>query len=223
MFDAGFFTSAAGIWRRDDDSRSSPFPGAGIPDRDRSGAHPGRHGPAPGAAEDAASHYGGGEALGLFQLEQDASIADQVDLSTITKIVMTHLHFDHAGGLALLPARSRVLQRREWEAGRDADASPGTSTTRGLRRRPRPLVLVDGDHDLLGDGSIDCCHPRPHARPPVGPRRRPAGDRRRRLPLRVRARRPPVPAVRRRLRRPGRLGRSPARPSRRRGRRPPGT
>ena len=28
-------------------------------------------------------------------------IAEQIDISTLTRVVLTHLHFDHAGGLAL--------------------------------------------------------------------------------------------------------------------------
>lgn len=69
---------------------------------------------------------------------------------------MTHLHFDHAGGLALLPPSVPVIvQRREWEAGHDAPAVkrnfylPVDYSTIGDQ-----VVLVDGDHDLLGDGSI---------------------------------------------------------------------
>ena len=48
---------------------------------------------------------------------------EQVDASTLTKIVLTHVHWDHAGGLSLLPSSiPMVVQRREWEAGQDADA-----------------------------------------------------------------------------------------------------
>ena len=41
--------------------------------------------------------------LAPFALEQERSIADQVDLGSLTRLVLTHLHFDHAGGLALVP------------------------------------------------------------------------------------------------------------------------
>jgi N-acyl homoserine lactone hydrolase len=96
------------------------------------------------------------QTVGPFAAEQEASIAEQVDLETITKVVLTHLHFDHAGGLSLVPASvPLIVQRREWEAGHDADAVrrnfylPADYAVNG-----RPLTLVDGDHDLLGDGSI---------------------------------------------------------------------
>ena len=157
MLNAGWFTSAAGIWRRDDDLDRQvrfPVPAYLVETADErilvdTGLHP-------AAVEDAPRHYGAPDALAAFGLEQEASVAEQVDLATITKVVMTHLHFDHAGGLALLPSTVPVVvQRREWEAGQDAAA-----VTKNFYLPPdygsvaEQVVLVDGDHDLLGDGSI---------------------------------------------------------------------
>ena len=158
MLNAGFFTSPAGIWRRGDSLEVKarfPVPAYLIEtDSERILVDTGLH---PGAAEDTASHYGAGDALGMFELEQETSVADQIDLSTLTRVVMTHLHFDHAGGLALLPdSLPIVIQRREWEAGKDPDAiarnffQPKDYESVGDR-----IELVDGDHDLLGDGSIE--------------------------------------------------------------------
>jgi glyoxylase-like metal-dependent hydrolase (beta-lactamase superfamily II) len=74
-----------------------------------------------------------------------------------TRIVLTHLHFDHAGGLSLLPASIPiVVQRREWEAGGDRGAiERNFFHPRDYLDDEREVVLVDGDHDLLGDGSIE--------------------------------------------------------------------
>jgi N-acyl homoserine lactone hydrolase len=157
MLNAGWFTSAAGIWRRDDDLERQvrfPIPAYVIETaEERILVDTGLH---PAAVEDAARHYGQPDALGLFKLELDESVGEQVDLTTITKVVLTHLHFDHAGGLALLPPLVPVIvQRREWEAGHDAAAVtknfflPLDYGTVGEQ-----VVLIDGDHDLLGDGSI---------------------------------------------------------------------
>lgn len=158
MYDGGHFTSAAGIWRRGEDlERQVRFP---IPvylietATERILIDTGLH---PGAAADAASHYGGVEALGAFQLELEAGIDRQVDLNSLTKVVITHLHFDHAGGLALLPPRLPVyVQRREWEAAQDPAAiARNFYLPRDYEGIVEQVVVLDGDHDLLGDGSIE--------------------------------------------------------------------
>lgn len=158
MLNGGWFTSAAGIWRRDDDpDRQVRFP---IPAyvietaEERILVDTGLH---PGAVDDAARHYGQPDALGLFKLELGESVAVQVDLTTITKVVVTHLHFDHAGGLALLPPSVPVfVQRREWEAGKDAaSVAKNFFLPLDYSTVADQVVLVDGDHDLLGDGSIE--------------------------------------------------------------------
>jgi glyoxylase-like metal-dependent hydrolase (beta-lactamase superfamily II) len=111
----------------------------------------------PGAAADAAAHYQGAENMRNFLLEQEVGLAEQVDLGTLTKVVMTHLHFDHAGGLDLVPDSVPVyLQRREWEAGGDAESiARNFFLPRDFKGVADRVVLVDGDHDLLGDGSVE--------------------------------------------------------------------
>jgi len=157
LFIVGWLTAPAGIWRRDDDMDRQarvPVPAYVIETaQERILVDTGLH---PAAVADAARHYEGADAAGLFRLEQDQSIGEQTDLATITKVVLTHLHFDHAGGLALLPPSVPVVvQRREWEAGHDAAAVkrnfylPADYVAAG-----RQVTFVDGDHDLLGDGSI---------------------------------------------------------------------
>jgi N-acyl homoserine lactone hydrolase len=111
----------------------------------------------PDAVEDAVAHYGPSDALGFFAFEQELSVAEQVDLDSLTMVVLTHLHWDHAGGLALLPASvPLVIQRSEWDAGHDpAAVQRNFLFPRDYASEDRPLVLVDGDHDLLADGSIE--------------------------------------------------------------------
>jgi N-acyl homoserine lactone hydrolase len=159
MLDGGAFTSPAGLWRKGEDmERQVRFP---VPvylvevGEERILVDTGLH---PDAAADAASHYDGAESVALFRLEQEASPASRLDLASLTKVVLTHLHFDHAGGLELLPEDLPIyMQRREWEAARDPE---------GIARNfllPRDyegidedrVVLVDGDHDLLGDGWVE--------------------------------------------------------------------
>jgi N-acyl homoserine lactone hydrolase len=80
----------------------------------------------------------------------------QVDATRVERVVLSHLHFDHAGGLALLPNARVVVQRREWEAGGDADVSARCSFDRKDYDLGHDVELVDGEHDLFGDGSVVC-------------------------------------------------------------------
>jgi N-acyl homoserine lactone hydrolase len=158
QLDGGAFTSPAGLWRRGEDmERQVRFP---VPaylvevGEERILVDTGLH---PDAAADAARHYEGAESIGFFTFEQETAVADQVDFGSLTKVVLTHLHFDHAGGSALLPASLPVyIQRREWEGGQDPDAiARNFFLPRDYEGRADQVVLVDGDHDLLGDGSVE--------------------------------------------------------------------
>jgi glyoxylase-like metal-dependent hydrolase (beta-lactamase superfamily II) len=158
MLDGGAFTSPAGLWRRGEEmERQVRFP---VPvylievGEERILLDTGLN---PDAAVDAAGHYDGAESLGFFGLEQETPIDRQVDLDSLTRVVLTHLHFDHAGGLALLPPSVPVVvQRREWEAGRDPEAiSRNFFLPRDYEGIADQVVLVDDDHDLLGDGQIE--------------------------------------------------------------------
>jgi glyoxylase-like metal-dependent hydrolase (beta-lactamase superfamily II) len=157
MLNVGWLTAAAGIWRRDDDLDLKvrvPIPAYIVETADErilvdTGLHP-------AAVDDPGRRYGTPDALGPFQLELDASISEQIDLTTITKVVLTHLHFDHAGGLALVPSSVPiVVQRREWAAGHDrAGVTKNFYLPADYGTVGEQVVLIDGDHDLLGDGSI---------------------------------------------------------------------
>jgi len=145
MLNVGWFTAAAGIWRRDDDLDRQvrfPVPAYLIETADErilvdTGLHP-------GAVADPPRHYGRSDALAAFGLEQDASLGEQVDLTTITRVVMTHMHFDHAGGLALLPPSVPVVaQRREWEAGRLVLGADVTHYASGLDDHRFPMFADD--------------------------------------------------------------------------------
>ncbi len=159
MLNAGWMTAAAGIWRRGEEEPERPVR-VPVPvylietESERILVDTGLH---PGAVANPDAHYGRAGSLGYFELEQDRSIAEQVDLATVTRVVLTHLHFDHAGGLSLLPASVPiVVQRAEWEAGHDRAAIERNFFMPGdYADAPANLTLLDGDHDLCGDGSIE--------------------------------------------------------------------
>ena len=203
MLNLGWMTAAVGIWRQGEPEPESPVrlpvPAYLIEtESERILVDTGLH---PAAVADSEAHYGPGP-IAFFGLEQEASIAEQVDLSTLTKVVLTHLHFDHAGGLELIPdSVPVVVQRAEWEGGHDRGAIERTFfLPRDYADAPANLVLVDGDHDLLGDGSVQLLSTPGHAPgASVGADRRPR-DRRRRRPLGRHLRRRAPTVLRRRPR-----------------------
>lgn len=158
MLDVGTLTAPAGLIRRGESFRTPlrfPVPAYLIETAGRrilvdTGLHP-------DAVRDVVAHYGPSPAAEHFAFAQAQSIAERVDLDRLDMVVLTHLHWDHVGGLALVPGHVPVvLQRVEWEAGHDeAEIQANGFCPRDYDGTDRPFVLVDGDHDLLGDGTIE--------------------------------------------------------------------
>jgi N-acyl homoserine lactone hydrolase len=159
MLNLGWMTAPAGLWRQGDEEPERPLrlpvPAYLIEtESERILVDTGLH---PDAVSDPDARYGEGTALGHFGLEQEEGLAEQVDLGTLTRLVLTHLHFDHAGGLALIPKSVPVVvQRSEWEASHDrAGVERNFFQPADYADAPSSLTLIEGDHDLLGDGSIE--------------------------------------------------------------------
>ncbi len=104
MLNVGWMTASAAIWRRDEDPEQRtrvPVPAYLVEtDNERILIDTGLH---PGACADAAAFYDRPQTMGLFTLELDRPVHEQIDAATIDRVVLTHLHYDHAGGLSLLP------------------------------------------------------------------------------------------------------------------------
>jgi glyoxylase-like metal-dependent hydrolase (beta-lactamase superfamily II) len=82
----------------------------------------------------------------------DALKEKNVDPDSIDSVILSHLHFDHAAGVTLLPNAKVIVQKQEWE---DANANRSTMSKTYLPRvldsiRER-LELVDGDDTICGD------------------------------------------------------------------------
>lgn len=153
----GWFTAPAGIFRAGDAmDRTIRFP---IPaylvetETERILIDTGLN---PAAVADPGAYYERPDIFAVSILEQEQSVAEQLDLGTLTKVVLTHLHWDHVGGLGLIPSTVPVVvQRSEWQAGHDeAAVQRNFFLTRDYAADSREVILLDGDCDLLGDGSI---------------------------------------------------------------------
>jgi glyoxylase-like metal-dependent hydrolase (beta-lactamase superfamily II) len=157
MLNVGWLTAPAGIFRKGDDlDRTIRFP---IPAylietaTERILIDTGLN---PAAIADPAGYYDRPDVFAVSTLEQEQSVAEQIDVDTLTKVVLTHLHWDHVGGLELIPPSVPVvIQRSEWQAGHD-DGSMQRNffLPRDYAGDDREVILVDGEADLLGDGSI---------------------------------------------------------------------
>jgi N-acyl homoserine lactone hydrolase len=154
----GWFTAPAGIFRAGDElDRTIRYPVPAYVLETGSERILVDTGLNPAAIADPAGHYERPDVFAVFALAQEQSVAEQIDVRSLTKVVLTHLHWDHVGGLGLIPRSvPLVIQRREWEAGHDAAAvQRNTFLKSDYAGDDRELILVDGDCDLLGDGSIE--------------------------------------------------------------------
>lgn len=79
-----------------------------------------------------------------------------IDALRVPWLVSSHLHFDHTGGNAQLPNARLVVQRREWDAGRNPDVVAKLFYDPKDYDLGHDVLLVDGEHDLFGDGRVVC-------------------------------------------------------------------
>jgi N-acyl homoserine lactone hydrolase len=158
MLNVGWFTAPAGILRKDDDlDRTIRFPVPAYVVETATERILIDTGLNPAALADPAAYYERPDVFAVFALEQEQSVAEQLDLETLTKVVLTHLHWDHVGGLSLIPTSIPVVvQRTEWQSGHeDAAVQRNVFLPRDYARDSREVILVDGDCDLFGDGSVE--------------------------------------------------------------------
>jgi len=77
-----------------------------------------------------------------------------VDPARVDYMINSHLHFDHVGGNQDLPNAKLVVQRLEWEAAANPELIRKNGYNRADFDLAHKLQLVDGEHDLFGDGSV---------------------------------------------------------------------
>ncbi len=82
--------------------------------------------------------------------------AREIRPEDIDLMVFSHLHFDHAGGTELVPDARLVVQRPEWEAGHDEALIEQGVYDPIDYDHGHDVQLIDGEHDLFGDGRVVC-------------------------------------------------------------------
>lgn len=77
-----------------------------------------------------------------------------IDPSGIRTVVCSHLHWDHAGGNGLLSEAEVLVQRAERDIAREH--GNGYGYVQADWDTGQDLHLLDGEHDLFGDGRVMC-------------------------------------------------------------------
>jgi glyoxylase-like metal-dependent hydrolase (beta-lactamase superfamily II) len=102
---------------------------------------------------------------GMFQvhLAEDGSesvsnvlVAAGFDPALISHVILTHMHFDHGGGLAEIPNATVLVQKKEWQMLSDEEqVARGTYNPDDVDLGHHRVEL-EGDHDVFGDGLVTC-------------------------------------------------------------------
>jgi N-acyl homoserine lactone hydrolase len=115
----------------------------------------------PDAGRDPKARLGRAARLFTVELRPADTLAARLasldcDPAAIRWAINSHLHFDHAGGNAQLPNAVFLHQRAEWDAGRD-DHQVAANVYNPLDYDlGQDVLLLDGEHDVFGDGSVVC-------------------------------------------------------------------
>lgn len=79
-----------------------------------------------------------------------------VDAARVDYLINSHLHFDHTGGNHAVPNAKLIIQRAEWQAGRDEDLVRTNGYNPADYDLGHDVHQVDGEHDVFGDGTVVC-------------------------------------------------------------------
>jgi N-acyl homoserine lactone hydrolase len=84
------------------------------------------------------------------QLEEIGVLPDAIDI-----VAFSHLHIDHVGNAGLFDRARIVMQRQELDAAYGPDAEQLTYTPEAYAAIDRSAIeVVDGEHDVFGDGAV---------------------------------------------------------------------
>lgn len=97
---------------------------------------------------------------GLLVLRVTRTLAAQlreldVSPAAIKYLAFSHFHGDHVGNANLFSGATLYIQQAEYEAAFGAEpAKYGFNPASYEKLRDAPMVKLDGDHDVFGDGSV---------------------------------------------------------------------
>ena len=74
----------------------------------------------------------------------------------VAVVILSHLHFDHTGGLVQVPDARVIVQADEWAVGMDDDRAAAASFRPDEYRLGHDVVTAGGEHDVFGDGLVTC-------------------------------------------------------------------
>jgi N-acyl homoserine lactone hydrolase len=92
-----------------------------------------------------------------FEFDESADVAARlravdIDPGKVRWIINSHFHADHCGGNASIPNATIIVQSREITAAqRSADTKKYNAADYDVGH---PVVAIDGEHDVFGDGSL---------------------------------------------------------------------
>ena len=69
-------------------------------------------------------------------------------------VANSHLHFDHCGGNEFFPRATFLVQRPELESARRQGFVPGYNPSPIDFDHPLDYRMIEGEHDVFGDGSV---------------------------------------------------------------------
>ena len=82
----------------------------------------------------------------------DALREQNIDPDSIEYVILSHLHFDHAAGVMLLPSAKVIVQKQEWiDANNNRSTMSRTYLPRVLDSIRDRVELVDGDSTVFND------------------------------------------------------------------------
>lgn len=109
-------------------------------------------------AETITPHFAPGEEL-------TARLASRgIDPGDISRIVVSHLHFDHVGGNQEIPDARVIVQEAEWASGHDQRMIDYGVYNPADYDHGHDIEQIIGEHDVFGDGSVTCLPTPGHTR-----------------------------------------------------------